>query len=143
MRRLDLGGFSIVCPEGWEDITDTLEEDDPPLTVADAEAGIGVVQFSAALYQGGPLPSPSLADLAEMVAEHAETHGWGPALAMSTFESEVSGAGAEFHVDEFVMVMWYVSDGKNFVLATYTGDWDAREAERREREEIVRSIRFG
>lgn len=119
IKRIDFQSFSIACPNAWEDITDTLEDEDPPLTLADPEPGIGVLQFSPAYYRGGPAPSPSLEDLAEMVEEFGAAKGFGRILAKSSFANENFGAGAEYHVDECVIVVWYVSDGKNIMLVTY------------------------
>ena len=71
MPHIAFDSFFIVALPGWEDITDTVEADAPPFTLARGD-GVGALQFSVALYIEGPVPDPPPAYLAEMLATFAE-----------------------------------------------------------------------
>jgi hypothetical protein len=135
-------GFSISLAEGWNDITATLEDADPPLTIADPVSGVGAIQFSPAIYKSGRLPRVSPNDLAELLDEFARKHKMGEAFDRSAHSGEVAIEGASFHAGGDFTRVWYVSDGKNLMLVTYVCDWDDREQEDSEREMAVRSVRF-
>lgn len=85
MPRIAFDSFSVVALPGWEDITDAVEADDPPFSLARGD-GVGALQFSVALYTSGPVPDPSPADLEEMVATFAESRGLGTRF-INSFES--------------------------------------------------------
>lgn len=141
-RRIQFPGFSLSAYENWVDITDSLHDDNAPCTVAKPEHGVGALQFSPALYRHGPVPSPSIVDLAAMITEFARSHELAEPFAKSTFSEAVAGAGASYRVgDEFIRV-WYLSDGKNIMLVTYVCDWDRRHQEAEEAEGVVRSVEF-
>ena len=44
--------FTVLVPDGWEDVTDSLDIEDPPITLARAD-GVGALQFSIAAYSSG------------------------------------------------------------------------------------------
>ena len=50
MPRIALDSFSVDAPRGWEDVTPSVEADDPPLTFARSD-GVGALQFSITLYR--------------------------------------------------------------------------------------------
>ena len=66
MPEIPFKMFTVVAPDGWEDVTDSLEIEGPPFTLARAD-GVGALQFSIATYSGGERPDPSPDDLLEMV----------------------------------------------------------------------------
>jgi hypothetical protein len=142
LRPIDFGSFCILTDDQWEDITASLRERNVPFTLAKAERGVGVLQFSPALHKGGPLPQPSLGDLSAMLAEFGERHGMGVPFEGESFYGEVFGAGASFRYGDDAIRVWYLSDGTNIMLVTYTCSWCNRSDELRESERIVRSVRF-
>jgi hypothetical protein len=142
MRQvLRFPGFQIEASADWNDITDTLESAEKPFTVARAD-GVGALQFSPALYRGGPVPSPSDDELLSMAIEFGGDNGLGEAFDADRFAGSLAGAGVSYHSrDEFIRV-WFVSDRGNFMLATYVCEWQHRERELAECEDIVRSLQF-
>jgi hypothetical protein len=124
VSTLHADGFQITLARGWVDVTADIEGD-PPLTLAKPD-GVGAFQLSAAIHERGPEPGASPGDLRELLMDFARKHALGTA---SEIESRASGdsscVGASFQArDEFTRA-WYVSNGRDFVLATYTCDADA------------------
>ena len=141
-RALDFGAFSISVADGWEDITATLDDAKAPLTVADPISGVGALQFSPAMYEGGRLPRVRSDDLSALLDEFASRHGLGDPFDRSTDSDGVTIEGASFHLGEDLIRAWYASDGKNIMLVTYCCAWSQRGREASQREMTVRSIRF-
>jgi hypothetical protein len=142
-QLISLGPVQLTVPEDWADITHELEGTDNPYTVADPQDGVGALQLSFGLFQGGKVPDPSEKELRTMVLRFGEERGMGDALDESTFsKGPLAGAGMSFHTGEDFMRVWFVSDGKNFALVTYTCAWDAQEREVSLCEEIVQSLQF-
>ncbi len=76
MRTINGTGFTVSTPENWSNITDEVEADNPPFTLA-AIDGYGALQFSVALFETGQLPTPSAQDLADMLSEFGKQHRLG------------------------------------------------------------------
>ena len=139
-RELSFGGIALNrVPGGWNEVTDL--EDGAPFTLAKPD-GVGALQFSPAVYKGGRVPSPSVDDLLEMVTEFGVQHDLGDAFGYGTDDATIRLAGANYHDGEDFIRVWYVSDGKSFVLVTYVCQWGLERKEIDECEEIVRSVRF-
>jgi hypothetical protein len=134
-------GFRVTASDEWSDITDTVEAPDAPFTMARID-GVGALQFSPAMYRGGKEPSPGMDDLRSMLAEFAEKRGLGEAFDERSFSGEVYGTGASYHPQADFLRVWYLSDGRNIMFATYFCDWEHRSGEIQESEEITASLRF-
>ncbi len=142
MRRIAGPGVSVSIPENWDDITDFVDHDAPPWTLADPRDGRGVVQFSTALFRRGSQPDVRVEDLAELLDEFAVERNLEDAFDRESVVDAVSRVGASFaSFDDFIRA-WYLSDGRNVVLATYACSWEDREHEAREREAVIRSVRL-
>jgi hypothetical protein len=135
-------GFTVSVPDDWRDVTDSLEREDCPFTLAVPNDGVGALQFSPAIYQGGQIPSPTIDDLNTMLTEFAEKQGFGHPIENDTFSDGLLGATASFRGDDDFIAVWYVSDGKNIMLVTYVCDWSSKDVEADARKAIVSSIRF-
>lgn len=142
LRVLDFGAFSISVSEGWEDITATLDEADAPWTIADPVSGVGALQFSPAIYRGGPSPEVGPQDLCALLDEFASSRGLNDPFERLSYSNEVAIEGASFHSGEDLIRVWYVSDGDNVVLVTYVCEWRYRGREARQADIAVRSIPF-
>jgi hypothetical protein len=141
-KLLRFEGFSIAVRDGWDDITETLDDAGAPLTIADLTSGVGALQFSPAIYESGRLPEVGPQDLSELLEEFASKQDWDDPFDRSTYPGEVSIEGASFQSgDDFIRV-WYASDGKNVMLITYVCDWNCRDLEASEREMVIRSVHF-
>src|SRR5437868_5708727 len=142
VRKLLYPGFCVAVANGWDDITATLEEADPPITIADPVSGVGALQLSPAIYESGRLPGITPESLSEMLEEFASSEGFDEPFDRIGCTGEVAMEGASFRAGEDFIRVWYVSDGTNVILITYVCEWEQREVEASEREMIVHSIRF-
>lgn len=141
-RTVVFESFSVDIEGDWKDITETLEDTDSPITFANLNSGVGALQFSVAMYRRGKLPDVSLGDLAELLRLFATNRGLGAPFDNATFPDNPFVLGESFRKgDDFIRV-WYCSDGKNLVLATYICNWEKSSVEVEAAESIVRSISF-
>jgi hypothetical protein len=142
-KKIEFDGIQLTVPDSWYDITDEIETADKPYTLAEPERGVGALQFSPAVYQGGVVPNPSEGDLRNMLLRFRQQRGLGEAFDGSTFAKKpLVGAGMSFHSGEDFIRVWYVSDGRNLALITYVCAWGKQERELALCEEIVKSLRF-
>lgn len=140
-----LGPVLLDLVNGWADVTDDVESaNDPPWTLAKQSAeACGSLQFSFALYRGGPIPEMSPEELGQFVREFGETHALGKVSDEVEESAPLRLAAATFSNDEWMVRAWYVSDGPNLAKVTYTaGVADDFAAELAECEQMVRTIGF-
>lgn len=141
MPRIVFDSFSIAVPQGWEDITDSVESDEPPPTLA-REDGIGALQFSTALYTDGTVPDPRPEDLSQMVASFAEAQGLGPPRHLAVESEPLRLAAGSFTTGCDFLRVWQISDRHNFALVTYICESGLEGRELGECEQVVRSLRL-
>jgi hypothetical protein len=141
-RKLSIGGLLLAVPEGWDDITSSLESRNSPLTIADPDSGVGALQFSPAIYKAGALPDVTSQDLSELLREFAANRGLESPFDRTAYSGDTFVVGESFHSGTDLIRVWYCSDGKNVVLVTYVCDWSQKDAEAEVTEMTVRSIRF-
>lgn len=140
MTRIKFDAFTVRVSPGWADITDSLEIDDPPYTLAHTE-GVGALQFSVALYQSGVAPEPTLEALREMVEAFGRKRGLGEPSAVAVEMGPPMLVAGSFAFGEDFLRVWQVSDSRNFAFVTYTAA-EVAGSELDECETIVRSIVF-
>jgi hypothetical protein len=140
-NRFELGYLLITTPPEWKDITDTVDADSAPFTIA-KDDGVGALQFSSAEYRSGDLPAFTLSDLCVMRDEFGANHGFSNALDKTACKGATMVAGASYHVNQDFVRVWYCSNGKDIVLATYTSEWSHRSNEIHECDEIVSELKF-
>lgn len=128
-------------PADWSDITGDLGEYENPITLAKAD-GAGALQFSFAMFKRGVSPHPRVEDLRAMVLEFGEAHELGEPFDERLLERNPMIAALSFHSAGDFIRAWYVADGLNFALATYTCQAGFESSELRDCELIVESIRF-
>jgi hypothetical protein len=141
MPQITFDTFSVAAPRGWEDITDSVETEVPPPTLALGD-GVGTLQFSVALYVKGPIPDPTRENLLEMVAAFGEARGLGAPRDVVVESSPLRLAAGSFAWDTDFLRVWQVSDGRNFAFVTYTCESGREIEELRDCERIVRSLQF-
>jgi len=141
MPSLRFWAFVVTAPDAWEDVTESIETEDRPITLARAE-GVGALQFSIASYSTGVQPDPSPDQLLEMVQEFGQTRGLGMPEAVQTEVGRLRLAAASFMSEGDFVRVWYLSDGVSFALATYVCEAGRETDEMAECEEIVRSLCF-
>ena len=110
----------IDFPEGWVDISDE-NPGGPPAFINEQVDDPGVLQISAVEYSGGELPDPSTADLITMAKNVGAKNQFGAVMREESGECNYGiYSYVEFSSKEFPYVaVWYLSDGKNFVFATF------------------------
>ena len=136
--RFCCGEFSLDVPSDWMDIT----EEPWPFTLSKPE-GFGALQFSAAIYSTGQLPSPTIDDLSNLLSEFAESQELGKSSDHLHYADQMVLIGASFYPDEDTFIRaWYLSDGFNIGKVTYTCDSSRIGSELNEAELIVRSLMF-
>jgi hypothetical protein len=141
MPQIQFPTFRLHVPDDWEDITDTVDVNDPPITLARGD-GVGALQFSIALYTDGKQPDPTPEQLLGMVAEFGESRGLGAPGVLATQTVPLRLAAASFKSDGDFLRVWYVSDGLSFALVTYVCESGKESKELATCEQIVRSIAF-
>jgi hypothetical protein len=141
MPRITFDSFSVVAPRGWEDITDSVEADDPPATLARGD-GVGALQFSVALHAGGTIPDPTPADLLRMVTSFAEARGLAAPQDVAVESAPLRLAAGSFTWGEDFLRVWQISDGRHFAFVTFTCESGQEGGELHDCERIVRSVQF-
>ena len=140
-----IAGASILVGAGWFDTTD--EDDEAPLTFT-KDYGVGALQFSSATYKSGRKPDIRVGDLTDLVKGFVDAKFPGAPAQFQTGEldeaaSSPAFARADVTLPEWRLVAWYVSNGRDVVLCTYTcGHSEFRPAELEEAAAIVTSMRW-
>jgi hypothetical protein len=138
--------LDIESSEDWFDTTDDLPPGAPP-TLSKAD-GVGALQFTIARFVGGKLPGIEMAHLRAMFDDFMIRRGF--AAPEQVTEKVVVGNslvygdfGEEIDDDPLFIRVWYVSNGRDAALVTYTtGEDDDYRTELAEAQAIVESIRF-
>lgn len=141
MTEVEFAGLRMLLPQGWYDITDGVEAEEVPFTLA-RDDGVGALQFSTAFYRSGKIPDPSVDDLREMRQQLAATHGVTKIGDLVEATTPIRLSAASYRGPESFTRIWYLSNGRDLALVTYTCEWEHRGLEQEEYEAIVASIRF-
>jgi hypothetical protein len=139
---LKFASVSIEASPTWREITDQIDPPDPPFTFADQSKDVGALQFSIARYEAGPVPDPSCEDLLILAETLGKNLGLSDAHDRVTEDGDLRLAAVSYRDGEYLIRIWYVSDGKNFAKVTYTCAWSAQSQQLEECEAVVRSLRF-
>jgi hypothetical protein len=117
-----------------------------PPTLGKEGDGYGALQFTTARYVSGAKPRFDKHELQSLLRELEVTQKWSPADSILELEPTVPGnfgVYADYLQDDRLYRVWYVSDGENLALVTYTGeDSEPSRLELDEATEIVCSIQF-
>ncbi|MBI5760374.1 MAG: hypothetical protein HZA46_17805 [Planctomycetales bacterium] len=142
MPLIEFKSFAVDVPGGWEDISGTVDAPEPPFTVACSDTGVGALQFSVALFNGGEIPDPSSLDLLEMVKRFGTAKGFEEPRDVVAESCDFRLAAGSFSRGCLFLRVWQLSDGKNFAFVTYNCESGEEGKELADCERIVRSIRF-
>ena len=134
--------LSINLPPEWQDVS--AEIPDGPATYVRGEDAKGALQISVqSIYQSGPEPNPTRNDLirlCEHVANLQEaeiTECYSGDCTMGSFGCVIAKSA-----DLARLQIWTLSNGRDFVLATYLCDELPAAAESAEAETIVKTTRL-
>jgi hypothetical protein len=117
--RAEFAGLHFDLPDGWFDITDDLP-DGTPFTLA-REDGVGVIQFSVAAMASGADPAISESDLRVMCLDLMRHHGLGVDVALLP-DARTMCVGGVAQAAELKMGAWFLSNGQDVGLVTYTSE---------------------
>jgi len=139
-KRFVFTGFSVAALPKWRDQSGQFGKDGPFTLVKSSKSG--ALQFSLGQFRHGPIPNPTAVDLLRMAKDFCLAKTLGPTFDEFTEVSVpvIAGLSVRSHSD-FIRV-WYISDGKSFLLATYLHEWGKHIYELSECEKIIRSVRF-
>jgi hypothetical protein len=135
--------LELHIPEGWGDISADLPPNYPP-TLARG-AGVGALQFSVARYRSGAKPAIDEEGLKRLLVGFFQTHSFGQVEPSVLSTSKMLCVGGVSIISEEVMAVWYLSNGIDVVLVTYTGlgpNAPTTKEELSEARTIVESIEF-
>ena len=122
----------------WLDVTDELPAGSP-FTLARGD-GIGAFHFSSALYRGGVVPAAGTDVLRQMLWSFGREKGLGVPADVRVHQNDTDSVGGSFVKGDHIRV-WYLSNGRDFIFASYTSSIAAAE-ELAQCEAMVRSIEF-
>jgi hypothetical protein len=114
--RVQFFGLLLDLPAGWGDVTDDLPSETPPTLVRCD--GVGALQFSIGRYHSGKHPHVSLSDLQQLLlgfCEHKQRKFGAPIMNDGAIES----VGCTSYDNGETLSVWYLSNGRDIVLATY------------------------
>jgi len=115
-----LNKLRIKFPKGWKDISAENPEG-PPTFLNVLIENSGVLQISTADFLAGSSPNPSLADLVDLSRTVGLKNEFGSPQNEDSGNCEFGTFGCvQFSGSEFPHIsVWHLSDGKNFVFATF------------------------
>jgi hypothetical protein len=131
--------FTLV--PGWEDISQENPEG-PPTFIRSGESATGVLQISIqSIYDSGPEPNPTTGDLIRL-CEHVAGLQEATVIEHSSGNCDLGTYGSVIakSVELSRMQIWTLSNGRDFVLATYLCPEEPDPAESSEAEMIVKRI---
>ena len=114
--RADFAGIYLDAPVRWGDVSDSAEDAVPTLA---CDNGVGALQFSIAKFRSGKVPDIDRAALLALLRKfeisqslQIEPRKFDPPALVG-----ISGISREA---DNLLVVWYVSDGKNLAFVSYT-----------------------
>lgn len=144
MQRVQFAFLNMFLPEGWVDITGSERSSVPTLAI-DGN-GVGVLQFSVARYEAGKMPNFLTDDLKQLLYEFEDKHNFVRKQGVIVFSYDrVNGIKSDYKRNGDFFRIWYLTDGTNLALVTYSARGEssiAIENELAESDEIVQSIEF-
>ena len=134
--------LTAELPTEWLDVSEELPPGSPP-TLARAD-GVGALQFSFARYESGECPSFA-SDLRELLEGFGAPRGLGELTNAIEARGVLPYARGDFASDDEFIRVWYMTNGKDLVLATYVvlgSHVGTAAAELEEASRIVASVDF-
>jgi hypothetical protein len=121
------------------------EDPEGPATFG-RDDGVGAFQVSWAEYRGGKLPTDVTAEsLMQMVERFGEQNSFGQMIESSGGECRYGmyGTGVFHAADHPRIQAWYISDGRDFIMATHFCDEEPDPSEIAEVQQIAASLALG
>lgn len=144
MSRVSFSGVSLDLPPQWFDVSDDLPAGSPP-TLSKGAAAVGALQFSIGRYKSGPVPSIGLPELGRMLHEFFGAKNLGAPIDVRSWNEGAVGTSGDHRTDDEFIRVWYISEGSNIALITFTcmeANSPSLTEELGEADRIARSVRF-
>jgi hypothetical protein len=136
-----VGNLRIAAAPGWLDVTGEIEASTPPFTLAKSD-GVGALQFSVAEYDRGRLPDIRVDDLKKLLTDFALSRELGSSFDFAIRETPLLTCAQSYGCESQFLRVWYCSDGRNVVLATYVCAKGMQETELGDCEKMIESLAF-
>ena len=146
MTTLSFDGFTITLPDGWASVLEDATYSDPdqiPPCVFAGPAGVGALYVSTPLFDPEDQPGASPGD-AEALAR-----GWGiergqaaPITCASAASPRGGFASATFKLADDSVDVFFITNCRAVLQASYVCPWAQRGVERETVEAIIASLRF-
>ena len=141
--------LDVWLPDEWANISDQYPNG-PVTMVWDDPLAVGVFQVSTAEYTGGAEPRPSEADLIKLAVGFGEQHQFGRLIDSFSGKCVMGAFGtAVFKRTESTPTetpaysqVWFLSNGLDFVFATFIGMQDPNAREVADAQRIAQGIDF-
>jgi hypothetical protein len=143
-NRVDFAGLVLELLPGWYDVTDDLGPE-APYTLGKAADAVGALQISVAHYKLGKDPEMDAKKLREMLLKFFREKKLGPPVNVTLWSNGICGARGDFKSGTDACRIWYVSNGRDVALVTYTTEAHKHplfDVELGEAEAMVKSICF-
>ena len=141
--------LTIWLPDDWANVSD--QNSDGLLTMYwDDREATGAFQISTAEYAGGSEPRPSEDDLVQLAVSFGEEHGWGDLTGSFIGKCVMGWVGtAAFRRAKSMPLdapaycqVWFLSNGLDFVFATFISVQDPQDRELADAQRIAEGIDF-
>ncbi len=115
-----LKNLEITLPNNWEDISED-NPNGPPTFIHNGIDNSGVLQISTAEFLTGKVPNPSLNDLVDLSKNIGIKNDFGDLQNVKSGNCDYGIYGsAQFSNCQFPLCsIWHISDGQNFIFATF------------------------
>lgn len=134
--------FTIDLAKDWCDLEPDPVGEAQPRTLS-RPLGVGALQLSTAIYRGGKRPNAERFVLLSLLLDFASSRGLGEPADIVTSENKLSlTAAASFRWQKDFVRLWYISDGSNFAMVTYTCAWGQQDGELPDCERMLETLRF-
>jgi hypothetical protein len=133
--------LQVVLPEGWRDATNQ-NPNGGPTYVRTSVGIINALQLSQALYKSGKIPNPSETELIELAKGLSRVLNNPRLISTKSGKCKFGLYGKAMFTtpDSPCSLSWCLSDGKNFIRATYICGVEPQESELFEVEKIVQML---
>ena len=133
--------IKVLLSDGWADISH--ENPSGPATFCrDADDASGALQVSHAEYKAGVVPNPSLEDLVSLATSAATNERGAALLHTASGHCRFGLWGTAVHrTDECAHFQaWHLSNGRDFIFATYISEVPPSEVELIQAHNIVMDL---
>ena len=136
-----VGNLRVKPAPGWLDVTNLVDAEAPPFTLAKSD-GVGVLQVSVASHYAGKVPGVAVGDLRNLLADFALSRELGGGADLVIREHPLLMCAQSYHAGTQFTRVWYCSNGRDVALLTYVCERGVQQAELPDCEGMVANLEF-